>query len=478
MPIQYLGTIPAQTSPLTQMLQGLAGGLQTGMGYMQQAKQQKYQQAVLDLEMQKWDVGQTDKYTESMWGLWSKADEATKTMIESKVKENPVFLGEMEKRGFWWGGPEGGFSTLVEDVKTDYTLSTYGDDFLLWDKLNPEDREILTPEKAEEAKLVAGEKGYFQYTKDGVPVGESFYVGPTIDPTDIKEFTHNGVILVVDMTDPSKPNVLSQITVPTAKKTPEELLKARTERRDKAYTRALGKVKLVYPTGVLGIEDQKIAADMASDMLTALRTYYKEELIVEGFDDAEAIKISGGVTLPLYATEVHAAWVAAKDLPGRRAEILELVKRDPRMIVDLEQYPDIWDAEKGTFVEPYEEMNWLERLLHPGLPTGERPIDRWMGLDEAELKGVVPTKKPIIEAPAEVPPEPKVYPEEGVLYTPEITAAVEEAKKDSKDSGKMEALQTFLKEKGYWDYDITGKWTAILEKALREFYRDYVKKGL
>ena len=85
-----------------------------------------------------------------------------------------------------------------------------------------------------------------------------------------------------------------------------------------------------------------------------------------------------------------------------------------------------------------------------------------MGLDEVDFEEAVPAK-----------PEAK---KEGVLYTSEIDAAIKEAKADSGDLGKMKSLQTFLKEKGYWDYNITGEWTATLEKALREFYQDYVKK--
>ena len=91
MPIQHLGTIPAQTPPLTQMLQGLAGGLQTGMGYRQQAQQRKDVLAQLNLE-------QMDKTAETAWEMWNLADESGKSAIERGIQENPELLALMEDR--------------------------------------------------------------------------------------------------------------------------------------------------------------------------------------------------------------------------------------------------------------------------------------------------------------------------------------------------------------------------------------------
>ena len=61
----------------------------------------------------------------------------------------------------------------------------------------------------------------------------------------------------------------------------------------------------------------------------------------------------------------------------------------------------------------------------------------------------------------------------GVLYTPEINNQVEQDKKYTEQNpDSISAIQSALKEKGYWDYAITGEWTIELENALRELYRD------
>lgn len=463
MPIQHLGTIPAKTPPLTQMLQGLAGGLQTGMGYYQQAQERKAVLAQLSLE-------ELDKTAESAWEMWKIADTAGKSAIESGIKANPELIALMEDRFYWTGGPEGGFLSLAID-EADlpvYKATKMGDDVLLWNESDPKDTHlIVAEEEPKEDKWLQGAGGYWQPVLPDGTMGEQVYIGPEKDTSNVHVRSITGGFVYVDESDPMNPVVLKTIVVPTAAKTPADLLADRNEKIKQARIATTARLQLKYPASWIDIIDKKERAKIGSQLAADYREWYMEELMTVGFDKADAQKISGGVPFPLDPREIYAAWVAAS--PDRRADIELLVKRKPELVADLEEHPELWDAEAGTFIVPTEELNWLQQLLQPDRVKGERPIDKWMGLDEIEFEGAVPTE------PAKVP---KVIPlpKEDVLYAPEINEQVEADKKYAEDNpGSLGALQTFLKEKGYWDYNITDKWTPELERALREFYRDQTK---
>ena len=462
MPIQHLGTIPAQTSVLTQLLQGLAGGLQTGMGYYQQAQQRKDVLKQLGTE-------QMDKTATTAWEMWNLADESGKSAIERGIKENPELLALMEDRFYWVGGPEGGFIALAppEANLPTWKATKLGDDVLLYNESDPSDTHIISAaEKPKETEWVEGEAGYFAPKLEDGTLGETVYVGPAKATSDIHVYEQAYGLIYVDESDPSNPVVLKQVLKPTEEKTTEELLKTRNDKIKDAQTAVFNFLRIKYPESWMDIMDEKALVRIGSQMGVDYRERFEEELLIRGFSETDAKKIAGGVPFPMDITEVYAGWVAAKDRPDRRAEIEMLVKANSLLLADAEEHPEVWDVEAGGFVEPFAEKSILEQLLKPS--PGERPIDKWMGLDEIDFKGAMPTE------PSKVPIEPAV--KEEVLYTDEINEVVAEAKKDSDDVEKMKALQTFLKDKGYWDYDITGKWTANLEKALREFYRDYAKK--
>jgi hypothetical protein len=76
------------------------------------------------------------------------------------------------------------------------------------------------------------------------------------------------------------------------------------------------------------------------------------------------------------------------------------------------------------------------------------------------------------EPPPETPAEP-VAPKNPALHTPEINTWIENDKKYiQQNPDAAAAFQKTLKEKGYWDYEITGRWTELLENALRMFYKE------
>lgn len=460
MPIEHLGTIPAQTPPLTQLLQGLAGGLQTGMGYYQQAQQRKDVFKQLNME-------QMDKTAETAWEMWNLADESGKSAIERGIKENPELLALMEDRFYWVGGPEGGFVALAPpeaDLPT-FKATKLGDDVLLYNESDPSDTHVISAaEKPKETEWVEGEAGYFAPKLEDGTLGETVYVGPAKATSDIHVYEQAYGLIYVDESDPSNPVVIKQVLKPTEEKTTADLLKERNTRIKEAQTATFNFLRIKYPESWVDIMDEKARVRIGSQLATDYRERFEEELIIREFSATDAQQISRATPFPMSFPEIHAGWVAAKDRPDRRAEIEMMVKNNPLLLADAEEHPDLWDAEAQTFIKPFKEKTILEQLLEPS--PGERPIDKWGGLDQIKFEEEgVPTK---------VPAEPVV--KEDILYTPEIDEAVEEAKKDSKDVEKMEALQTFLKDKGYWDYKITGKWTDTLEKALREFYRDYVKK--
>jgi hypothetical protein len=469
MPIQHLGTIPAQTPPLTQMLQGLAGGLQTGMGYYQQAQQRKDVLAQLNLE-------QMDKTAETAWEMWNLADESGKSAIERGIKENPELLALMEDRFYWVGGPEGGFIALAPpeaDLPT-FKATKLGDDVLLYNESDPEDTHIISAEEEPfETDWLGGEIGYFAPKLEDGTLGETVYIGSKKATTGVHVYKQAYGLIYVDESDPSNPVVIKQVLKPTEEKTTADLLKERNTRIKEAQTATFNFLRIKYPESWTDIMDEKARVRIGSQLAVDYRERFEEELRIRGFSEADAQKVSQAAPFPMSFSEIHAGWTAAKDRPDRRAEIEMMVKNNPLLLADAEEHPNLWNAELQTFIKPFKEKTILEQLLEPS--PGERPIDKWMGLDEIDLEGAMPTE------PAKVPIEPKeaksvTSSKEGVLYTPEINAVVEEAKEDSKNVEKMKALQTFLKEKGYWDYNIAGKWTATLEKALREFYRDYVEK--
>jgi len=99
------------------------------------------------------------------------------------------------------------------------------------------------------------------------------------------------------------------------------------------------------------------------------------------------------------------------------------------------------------------------------LQKGVIAVKNWLGMERNQ--GVSPTGN--VAASAANLPEAKT----GVLYTPEINEQVEQDKKYTEQHpDSIAAIQKALKEKGYWDYAITGEWSTNLEKALRELYRD------
>jgi hypothetical protein len=483
MPIQHLGTIPAQTPALTQLLQGAAGGLQTGMGYYQQAQQQKDVLKQLNLE-------QMDKTATTAWEMWNLADESGKSAIERGIKENPELLALMEDRFYWVGGPEGGFIALAPpeaDLPT-FKATKLGDDVLLYNESDPSDTHVISAaEEPKETKWVEGEAGYFAPQLADGTLGETVYVGPEKATTDIHVYEQAYGLIYVDESDPSNPTVIKQVLKPTEEKTTAELLGERNERIKAAQTAVFNFLRIKYPESWMDIMDEKARVRIGSQLAVDYRERFKEELIIRSFSETDASKIASGSPFPMSITEVAAGWVAAKGRPDRRAEIEMMVKNNPLLLADAEEHPEVWDAEAGGFVEPLEEMGILDILLEPGkvrehieeLLTPE-DIEKWKELQGYPKKGE-PTKVPA--EPAKVPIEPKLEPtapvKEGVLYTPEIDEQVEADKAYAeKNPGSLEALQTFLKEKGYWDYELTGKWTDTLEDALREFYRDQVKKGL
>ena len=456
MPIQHLGTIPAQTPPLTQMLQGLAGGLQTGMGYRQQAQQRKDVLAQLNLE-------QMDKTAETAWEMWNLADESGKSAIERGIQENPELLALMEDRFYWVGGPEGGFIALAPpevDLPT-FKATKLGDDVLLYNESDPSDTHIISAaEEPKEVEWVEGEAGYFAPKLADGTLGGTVYVGPAKATADIHVYEQAYGLIYVDESDPSNPIVIKQVLKPTEEKTTEDLLKIRNTKIKEAQAATFSFLRIKYPESWTDIMDEKARVRIGSQMAVDYRERFEEELTIRGFSATDSQKISRAAPFPMSIVEIHGGWVAAKDRPDRRAEIEMMVKANPLLLADAEEHPELWNAEAQTFITPFKEKTILEQLLEP--TPGERPIDKWMGLDEVDFEEAVPAKPEAMK--------------EGVLYTSEIDAAIKEAKADSGDLGKIKSLQTFLKEKGYWDYDITGEWTATLEKALREFYQDYVKK--
>lgn len=466
MPVQYLGRTPARTSPLTQMLQGLAGGLKTGMGYYQQAEQQKTQQAALDFEMEKQSNEEFVKYAETMYGMWEKADEPTKSMIEEQIRANPTTVSRLEGLGYWWGGPEGGFATISPDPDKlpTYKATKLGEGVLLYNEKDPEDTRIIPPEEESfESKWVEGEAGYFAPTLADGTLGETVYIGPEKDTSDIHVYKQAYGLIYIDESDPDNPVVIKQVLKPTDEKTAEELLMGRNTKIKEAQTAVFNFLRIKYPESWTDIMDEKARVRIGSQMALDYRERFKEELTIRGFSETDATKISRGVPFPMDILEIHAGWVAAKGRPDRRTDIEMMVKANPLLLADAETHPEVWDVELGGFLEPVEELNILEQLLAPERMVGERPIDKWMGLDELEFGEAVPT-------------EPKAM-KEKVLYTDEINAEVAKDKKYAEENpGSLKAMQKALKAEGYWDYNITGKWTATFEKALRKFYRDQLKE--
>lgn len=472
MPIQHLGTIPAQTPVLTQMLQGLAGGLQTGMGFGLQKKQQQYQQATLDLEMEKQGNEEFVKYAETMYGMWEKADEPTKSMIEEQIRANPTTVSRLEGLGYWWGGPEGGFATISPDPKDlpTYKATKLGEGVLLYNEKDPEDTVIISPEeKAWETEWVEGEAGYFAPTLEDGTLGETVYVGAEKDTSDVHVYKQAYGLIYIDESDPNNPVVIKQVLKPTEERTVEELLKDRNTRIKEAQTAVFNFLKIKYPESWTDIMDEKARVRIGSQMALDYRERFKEELIIRKFSETDATKISGGVPFPMDIIEIHAGWVAAKDRPDRRADIEMMVKGNPLLLADAEAHPEVWDAETGAFVEPLEERGILDILLDPGLARKQieeiltpEDIEKWKELQQVPRKGE-PTKVPAMK--------------ERTLYTDEINAEVAKDKKYAEENpGSLKAMQKALKEEGYWDYNITGKWTTAFEKALRKFYQDQLKE--
>lgn len=466
MPVQYLGAIPAQKNPLTELLKGLVGGLQTGMGYYQQAQEQQYKQSVLDFEMEKQGNEEFVKYAETMYGMWEKSDEPTKSMIEEQIRANPTTVSRLEGLGYWWGGPEGGFAAISPDPKDlpTYKATKLGDSVLLYNEKDPEDTVIIPPEEKKwELEWVEGETGYFAPKLEDGTLGETVYVGPEKDASDIHVYKQAYGLIYIDESDPNNPVVVKQVLKPTDVKTSAELLKDRNTKIKEAQTAVFNFLRIKYPESWTDIMDEKARVRIGSQMALDYRERFKEELTIRGFSETDATKISGGVPFPMDILEVYAGWVAAKGRPDRRTDIEMMIKANPLLLADAEAHPEVWDAELGGFLEPVEELNILEQLLAPERMVGERPIDKWMGLDEVEFGEVVP-------------PEPKAK-KEKVLYTDEINAEVAKDKKYAEENpGSLKAMQRALKEQGYWDYSITGKWTATFEKALRKFYRDQLKE--
>lgn len=477
MPVQYLGRTPARTSPLTQMLQGLAGGLKTGMGYMQQAEQQKLRQAELDFAMEKRDDEFKQGMIKTIYQFGTMGDETAKAWAETLVKGNPETMALMERSGLWMGGPEGGFPMLAkEEPEPPWEFNSAAGFGMIWNRDTGEVKTRFDPKVLPKGELKEGETGYYQFFVDGKPVGDIQFVGD-IDPDKIVREEFEGVVIHIDMSDPNNPKQVGKpIVIPSREKTAEELLEARRARIEKASSMTDSTMRIPWESIVL-IEDTTERERLMKEYEITRRSLFKENLILQDFSDDEATEIAKGARILPDLGFIHTSWSFAN--PRERARFEWFITNTPKLLREAEARPDIWDKDTGTFVKPLKEKGIVEQLITGIKEYPEAITEKFKELPEYwedlkdKVKGVIPTEK-IIEAPAEEP-LPTTYPKEGVLYTPEINAWIEEAKADAKDSGKMEALQIGLKEKGYWDYNITGKWTPTLERALRKFCRDYMK---
>lgn len=103
----------------------------------------------------------------------------------------------------------------------------------------------------------------------------------------------------------------------------------------------------------------------------------------------------------------------------------------------------------------------------PGLI--ERAGQAWNTLIGKEHQEV-----PNTEPPPENPNEMEA-PKNPALHTSEINKQIEQDKINQSNPEKIKLVQEWLKDQGYWNYEITGKWTEIFEKALRMYYRDNLK---
>lgn len=82
----------------------------------------------------------------------------------------------------------------------------------------------------------------------------------------------------------------------------------------------------------------------------------------------------------------------------------------------------------------------------------------------------------ITEPPPETPNTKELEaPKNPALHTPEIDKQIEQDKANQSNPEKIKLVQEWLKDQGYWDYEITGKWTEVFENALRMFYKENPK---
>jgi len=109
------------------------------------------------------------------------------------------------------------------------------------------------------------------------------------------------------------------------------------------------------------------------------------------------------------------------------------------------------------------------------------PEEKTSGVDYSKIPGTVDWfKKNVLGIGEEIEPVPESDKDKGLeapkqpaLHTPDINKQIEQDRQYTKENpDSLSAIQRTLKEQGYWDYEITGKWTELLENALRQFYRE------
>jgi len=102
----------------------------------------------------------------------------------------------------------------------------------------------------------------------------------------------------------------------------------------------------------------------------------------------------------------------------------------------------------------------------PGLI--ERAGQAWNTLIGKEHQEVPNTEPPENPNELEAPKNP-------ALYTPEINKQIEQDKQNNSSPESVKLIQQYLKDNGYWNYEITGNWNELLENKLRMFYREQLQ---